>query len=152
MNNTIWCLNCRIIFSTDFLCLKILVLAAFTVLSDHLDALYYSMTFVTFSFIMLCDAINTKAYPQIKSSFSMHLLLNKITVGRRAFLTTWRANVLVAAAITILAVDFDIFPRRFCKTETFGTGLMDIGVGAFILSNGIVSPEARNKHSRYFQV
>ena len=60
-------------------------------------------------------------------------------------MTHWRANIYTATAITILAVDFKIFPRRYCKAETFGTGLMDIGVGAFVLSNAMVSPEARGK-------
>ena len=56
---------------------------------------------------------------------------------------------MVAAVISILAVDFTLFPRRFCKAETFGTGLMDIGVGAFVVSNAIVSPEARNRNKGY---
>jgi phosphatidylinositol glycan class W len=63
----------------------------------------------------------------------------------RPFITHFRAFVNIAAAIMILAVDFQVFPRNFCKTETYGTGLMDIGVGGFIVSNGIVSPEARGK-------
>ena len=48
-----------------------------------------------------------------------------------------------ATAIGILAVDFAVFPRRLAKTETYGTGLMDVGVGAFMFSNAIVSHEAK---------
>jgi len=35
-----------------------------------------------------------------------------------------------------------MYPRRLAKTETFGTGLMDIFVGAFIMCNSIVCKEA----------
>ncbi|EEB11865.1 GPI-anchored wall transfer protein, putative [Pediculus humanus corporis] len=42
------------------------------------------------------------------------------------------------SAICILAVDFHVFPRRFAKTELYGCGLMDLGVGFFICANGLV--------------
>ena len=61
------------------------------------------------------------------------------------FVTATRTYTNLLTAIAILAVDFSIFPRRFAKTETYGTGLMDIGVGLFVLAHGITSPEARGK-------
>jgi len=51
--------------------------------------------------------------------------------------------MLLVTAVCILGVDFPVFPRRFAKTETFGFGLMDIGVGSFIFATGLVSQEAR---------
>lgn len=60
-------------------------------------------------------------------------------------ITLFRSWVTIVSCVCILAVDFHIFPRRFAKTEVYGTGLMDTGVGLFIVSNAVVSPEARSK-------
>lgn len=54
------------------------------------------------------------------------------------------ANVLITC-LAILAVDFKVFPRRFAKTETFGIGLMDMGVGTFIVASAVTSGYARGQ-------
>lgn len=79
--------------------------------------------------------------------------------GRLPFITNFRVLNNIGVAVGILAVDFVVFPRRFAKTETFGTGIMDGGVGAYVLMNAIVSPEARGQYQRlvynltlYYQV
>ncbi|NXN97929.1 PIGW protein, partial [Rhinopomastus cyanomelas] len=60
-------------------------------------------------------------------------------------ITVFRVYVNVLTAISILAVDFPQYPRRYAKAETYGTGVMDFGVGAFIFGNALVCPEVRQK-------
>lgn len=42
----------------------------------------------------------------------------------RPFLTIYRAGLMLMTCMDILAVDFQFYPRRFAKVETFGISLV----------------------------
>ncbi|OCF38235.1 hypothetical protein I316_00461 [Kwoniella heveanensis BCC8398] len=58
---------------------------------------------------------------------------------RLPFLSIYRAHMMLLTSICILAVDFPVFPRWLGKCESFGTSLMDVGVGSFVFSLGLIS-------------
>ena len=129
-------------FAVDNITLILPVILAFTVLADNINMLIVTCLSLSFGILFLCSVKRNKQRRQHHQT-----ILSSEMSGKRPFIGNFRAYMLIATATAILAVDFSIFPRRFAKAETYGTGAMDIGVGAFVISNAMVSPEARGVFS-----
>ncbi|KAJ2624199.1 Glucosaminyl phosphatidylinositol (GlcN-PI) nositol acylation protein [Coemansia sp. RSA 1358] len=72
--------------------------------------------------------------------FDKSYAVGKITP--KPYLSIYRAEMMLLTCFCILAVDFEVFPLKYAKVETFGTSIMDLGVGSFVFSAGIVGAKA----------
>lgn len=116
-----------------------------TVLSAHMFLLIFLASFVcilVISYYMSKPSADSLYW--IKYDFK-EIQSVPIKDHRRSFITCFRSTVNMITVMCILAVDFNIFPRRFAKAESYGFGLMDIGVGLFIMANSIVDNKERQK-------
>ncbi|GAB2286149.1 hypothetical protein Dimus_020574 [Dionaea muscipula] len=115
----------------DFLLIVLPLLLFLTVLEEHIHVFAVALTL-----ILLIHLIIKRGCPSSGENFPSHYSL-------RSDVTSYRVAMMIVTCLCILAVDFKIFPRRFAKTETYGTSWMDLGVGSFVLANALVSRQAR---------
>ncbi|KAF4526721.1 hypothetical protein B566_EDAN015753 [Ephemera danica] len=125
-------------FLIEFCILVLPLVFHSTLLADYITESLIAMIILcaTFLFIYVMNSPSktTLKWSTISKSFDMNILI-----------TNFRGTVNLITAICILAVDFQTFPRRFAKTEALGWGLMDTGVGLFVVANGLVDPVARGQ-------
>lgn len=133
----------RFSFLLEYVTIVLPGVLLFTVLADYC----ISLLVFTFSLSLLLILFALWRVPNPLST--LRQALNVPYPKRLPFVTLGRTYVNLFTAIAILAVDFHIYPRRLAKAETYGTGLMDIGVGCFLLAHGTTAPEAR--HLEYFK-
>ncbi|KAL8706081.1 MAG: hypothetical protein Q9201_000846 [Fulgogasparrea decipioides] len=132
-------------FTTDFLLNVGAILAATTVYSSAPIALnaFLILPAITLYLFPPASRARQKRASQpasaIKPNESQQGQGPLDTIPERPFITHYRGSMMVVTCIAILAVDFRVFPRRFAKVETWGTSLMDMGVGSFVFSAGLIS-------------
>ncbi|KAM3869593.1 phosphatidylinositol-glycan biosynthesis class W protein [Diretmus argenteus] len=125
----------------DFSALILPLVLSCTVLSDVFHRVIAGLACVSVG--VLGYIYRARGHPQNPVDT---FLRDHVRRGQVPFVTVFRVLVNAKTAISILAVDFSVFPRRYAKTETYGTGVMDFGVGAYVFANALVCSEARGKH------
>ena len=91
--------------------------------------------------LILVAVLSHRPLSQLQSRFAQ--ALQRPYPSRIPFLSAQRTFLTLLTVVAILAVDFSAFPRRLAKVETYGVGLMDVGVGLFVYAHGVTSLEAR---------
>ncbi|KAI4198555.1 MAG: hypothetical protein LQ350_005214 [Teloschistes chrysophthalmus] len=119
-------------FLTDFLLNVGAILVATTI---------YSSAPIAFNIFLILPAISLYFLikPRTPKKPNNEREGNLQPIPERPFITHYRGSMMVVTCVAILAVDFKVFPRRFAKVETWGTSLMDMGVGSFVFSAGLIS-------------
>ena len=138
-------MSLRLAYLLDFSVVVLPGILLFTVLADH--AFHFGLLTLGLSGVLAVYSI-WRAPGEVPTKIGR--IVYPLTT--LPFITAIRTYTNLFTAIAILAVDFPIFPRRFAKTELYGTGLMDIGVGLFMVTHGVTATEARSLSNNRWEV
>lgn len=131
----------KMTFPVDFALNCITILLSITLYSNSTNTLHL-LTIVPGILVAILKVCGQKdKTPKKRTPHEKHNTGKELLV-RKPFITAYRSHMLVITNFAILAVDFKMFPRRFAKVETWGTSLMDLGVGSFVFSMGLASSRA----------
>lgn len=117
-------------FGLEFVVIVLSMILYQTVLHHRIWEINYTLLFI------VATAVSKQLYNRLHLSPFV-----QIPSKRPAYITLIRGVINITTAVCILSVDFKCFPRKLAKTETFGFGLMDTGVGLYVYSNAIIAPE-----------
>uniref|UniRef100_A0A2S2PT85 Phosphatidylinositol-glycan biosynthesis class W protein n=1 Tax=Schizaphis graminum TaxID=13262 RepID=A0A2S2PT85_SCHGA len=133
---TIW------MFLFEFITIVLPTVFNFTLFSDY-SVVKFLIYIIVFGIAFVWMLLN---HNYISSSI--------IKTKKNPYITVYRFMLNTYTVFCILAVDFNVFPRRFAKTETYGHGVMDIGVGCYVCSNALLFniPNTRNISKNVFKV
>lgn len=129
------------IFIIEFLSTIFMCVISLTVFSNYIVYVYLLCCFCIIPILLI-----TYYTRDVKRNLN-HLLNEFITENKLPCITYFRGIVNIYSVICILASDFTCFPERFLKTESYGFGLMDTGVGLFIVTYSFSSSHLRSRSS-----
>ena len=129
--------NFRFMLLTEFLFIVLPLELVVTVLNQHSPQILAatSLLIVLLTSAHLCN-------PSMRTAIKKEDLLN-VFMKTAPFISYFRGYTNLFTGLSIFAVDFVIYPAYFFKSRAYGTSLMDTGLGFYMISNAIVSKEAR---------
>jgi glucosaminylphosphatidylinositol acyltransferase len=133
--------NVFYIFIVEQLAITIPLLANLTILSGYLWQTLITLLLLN---ILIYYILPVIILPEKKKLKTMKKSYNVYEYD--SVITNFKGIVVLVTCLCILAVDFRVFPRKFSKTEEFGTSLMDIGTGLYVTSSALTSKFARGNN------
>ncbi|XP_054283351.1 uncharacterized protein LOC129000412 [Macrosteles quadrilineatus] len=128
-------------FLLEFLTIVVPLVLQLTLFADAaFEGLLFTSLFTFFIIIFSVSSLNNNNYWRTPD-FTSWFLCNTMPTNNTVCITYFRTFIFLLTSISILAVDFQIYPRRFAKAENYGVSLMDLGVGLYVMASGVVSKE-----------